>query len=252
MNLSDKTILITGGGSGIGLALAHAFSGRGSHVLICGRREEPLRAAAEAIPGLEYFLCDVADDVDRRRLFEWAGERRSPVNVLVNNAGIQRPINLLEGTRDLAHAENEVTTNLLAPIHLTGLFIPHLMRVASEGGEAAIVNITSGLAFVPLAGVPVYCATKAALHSYTESLRWQLRDTGVAVFEAAPPLVESELHMGRQVVGMALSSEEAARVTLAGMEEERYFIRIGRADWFWSLSHQNPEGAVAAFNGNMG
>ncbi|MEP7219086.1 MAG: SDR family NAD(P)-dependent oxidoreductase [Bacteroidota bacterium] len=251
MNISDKTILITGGGTGIGLALARALFARGNSVLICGRREEPLRAAAEEMPGLEYFLCDVAVDADRRRLFEWVTERPSPINVLINNAGIQRPINLLEGTRDLAHAESEIITNLLAPIHLTGLFISHLMNIAGEGGESAIVNITSGLAFIPLAGVPVYCATKAALHSYTESLRWQLRETGVGVFEVAPPLVESELHMGREVIGMALSSEEAARVTLAGVEEDKYFIRIGRADWFWSLSHQNPEGAVAAFNGSL-
>jgi uncharacterized oxidoreductase len=189
MELSSSTALITGGASGIGLALATRFHAAGSTVAICGRREDRLRQARERLPGLVTRVCDVSRASERRALAGWVSSELPALNVLVNNAGIQCVLPLTEGEGDWTRAEEEIAINLEAPIHLSALLIPHLRKQAT----AAIVNVTSGLAFTPLARVPVYCATKAALHSFTLSLRHQLADTPVQVVEIAPPAVDTDL-----------------------------------------------------------
>jgi uncharacterized oxidoreductase len=188
MELGANTILITGGASGIGLALAERFLHAGSQVIVCGRREEKLREALARCPALAIRVCDVAEEGERVALARWASTAFPRLNVLVNNAGIQRRVQLpaLEEWRE---TRQEIAINLEAPIHLSRLFIPHLL-----GQEhPAIVNITSGLAFSPLAGVPVYCATKAALRSFTLSLRHQLAQTPIRVVEVVPPAVNTDL-----------------------------------------------------------
>jgi uncharacterized oxidoreductase len=189
MNIKGNTVLITGGATGIGLAMAEAFLEAGNKVVICGRRENRLAEAREKIPGLYTRKCDVTSCADRRALFDWIKENLKDLNMLVNNAGIQKMVDFTSGAKELDKPGDEITTNLVAPIRLTALFAPFLMKQKA----AAIFNVSSGLGFVPIAMMPVYCATKAALHSFTVSLRFQLRDSSVKVFEIIPPAVETEL-----------------------------------------------------------
>jgi len=183
MDLRARTVLITGGATGIGLALASRFLAAGSTVIVCGRRETVLRDAAAAHPGLVTRVCDLALEDDRAALAEWVVVAHPALDVLVNNAGIQRRVRLHE-PEPWAATRQELAINLDAPIHLTLALLPQLRR---RGG--AVVNVTSGLSFAPFVAAPVYSATKAALHSFTLSLRHQLADTGVRVVEVIPPAV---------------------------------------------------------------
>lgn len=193
MKTSGNTVFITGGGSGIGLALAEWLLERGNTVITCGRRRERLHAAKKRLPGLKVRVCDISRPRSRRALITWLTAGFKELNILVNNAGIQRPVDFLKGQRHLPDADEEVVTNLTAPLHLSAMLIPHLRRKK----EAAIINISSGLAFTPLAAVPVYCATKAAIHSWSLCLRHQLRGTSIRVLEIAPPMVATGLSGAR-------------------------------------------------------
>ncbi len=192
MITTGNTILITGGGSGIGRGLAEAFHAAGNHVIIAGRRREPLDETASAHPGMAVEVLDVGH-ADAILAFASQVTASYPaLNVLVNNAGIMRAENLLRDPFDLGDAEATIATNLLGPIRLTAALLPHLRRQAA----ATVINVTSGLAFVPLVATPTYCATKAAMHSYSQSLRFQLRETAVDVIELAPPAVATDLMPG--------------------------------------------------------
>ncbi len=191
MKTSGNTILMTGGGSGIGEALAHRFHDRGDTVIIVGRRRKALDAAAAGRERIHVMTLDVedADAVDR---FAAKVVADFPsLNVLFNNAGIMK-FEDLTTKRDLTDAEATITTNILGPIRLTNALIDHL----SAQPDAAIVMVTSGLAFVPLVAAPTYSATKAAIHSYTVSLRTQLADK-VEIIELAPPGVQTDLTPGQ-------------------------------------------------------
>jgi uncharacterized oxidoreductase len=191
MKLSGNVILLTGGGSGIGQALARRLHDAGNQVIVTGRRAAALEEAIAGRSGMSARVYDV-DDVGATRDFVRQLTREHPrLNVLINNAGIMRSEDL-RAERDLADAEAMVQTNLLGPIRLTNALLPQLTRVA----DAAIVNVTSGLAFVPLASAPTYSATKAAMHSYTVSLRERLAGQ-VEVIELAPPAVRTELTPGQ-------------------------------------------------------
>jgi uncharacterized oxidoreductase len=187
MNSTGNTILITGGGSGIGRALAEAFHALGNKVVVSGRRQSVLDDATRANPGMASLLLDVGDSGLIRSFAARLLAAHPAVNVVVHNAGVMQPEKVLDANP--AVAEATIATNLLGPIRLTAALLPHLAKQRN----AAIMTVTSGLAFLPLAGFPTYCATKAALHSYTESLRYQLRDTPVQVLELAPPCVQTEL-----------------------------------------------------------
>jgi uncharacterized oxidoreductase len=185
MNITGNTILITGGGSGIGRALAEALHVKGNSVIIAGRRERVLDDVTQANPGMESMVLDIQDKADIAAFAREAVTRFPALNVVVNNAGIMRP----ETQIDLAIAEETIATNLLGPIRLTAALLPHLKAQP----RAAIVTVSSGLAFVPMAATPTYSATKAAIHSWSMALRHQLRDTSVEVVEIAPPYVQTEL-----------------------------------------------------------
>ncbi|MDB5249508.1 MAG: family oxidoreductase [Segetibacter sp.] len=193
MKTTGHTILITGGTSGIGLAFAKEFQLLGNTVIICGRRQSRLTEIEQSHRGIITRVCDVADSKDREDLAHWVISNYPGVNVLINNAGVQLLADLTKPV-DLTRVNSEVETNFIAPVHLTSLFAQHL----STKTDAAIINISSGLAFVPIAFMPVYCATKAAIHSLTLSLRYQLRNTPVKVFEIAPPAVDTELGSDRR------------------------------------------------------
>lgn len=189
MIVTGNTILITGGGSGIGRALAEAFHAAGNKIIIAGRRQQALEETAAANPGMIFQVLNVEDAEAVKTFAAQATQENPALNVLINNAGIMRAEDLLVEPFDLADAEATITTNLLGPIRLTTALLPHLRRQAA----ATVINVSSGLAFVPLAMTPTYCATKAAIHSYTQALRHQLRGTAVQVIELAPPGVATDL-----------------------------------------------------------
>lgn len=193
MNISGNTILITGGGSGIGRGLAEAFQKAGNQVVIAGRRREVLDKVTAANPGMKAVALDIDDAVSIRDFAAKTAREYPNLNVLINNAGIMRLENLVSPPEDLSDAEAMVTTNLLGPIRLTAALMPLLKRQP----RSTIMTVTSGLAYLPLAMTPTYCATKAAIHSYTLSLRWQLKDTTTEVIELIPPYVQTQL-MGPQ------------------------------------------------------
>ncbi|MEW7849024.1 SDR family oxidoreductase [Massilia aurea] len=189
MNTTGNTILITGGGSGIGRALAEAFHQRGNQVIVAGRRQEALDDVATANPGIATAVLDVTDVADIDRFTQEIARTHPGLNVVINNAGIMRAENWAAENVDTATAHATIATNLVAPILLTAGLLPLLRKQQ----QATVVTVSSGLAFVPLAVTPTYCATKAAIHSFSESLRHQLKDTTVDVVEIAPPYVQTEL-----------------------------------------------------------
>lgn len=194
MQMTDNTILITGGGSGIGRALAEQFHALGNRVIITGRRQAVLEEVAAAHPGLHFRTLDIAD---AGAVAEFSARIQADfpeLNVVINNAGIMLNEAVAAPDYTLAAAEATVATNLLGPIRLTAGLLPHLL----ERERAAVMFVSSGLAFLPLALTPSYCATKAAIHSYAQSLRFQLRQTPVEVIELAPPYVQTELQGPRQ------------------------------------------------------
>ncbi|MBC7870868.1 MAG: SDR family oxidoreductase [Chitinophagaceae bacterium] len=193
MNITGNTILITGGSAGIGRGLAEALHALGNQVIIAGRRKETLDETTTANPGMKSLILD---DEDANAISTFAARITTDypaLNVLINNAGIMRVENLLARPDDLADMEATITTNLLGPIRLTAALLPHLQKQP----QATIINVSSGLAFAPLALTPTYSATKAALHSYTQALRFQLRETTTQVIELIPPLVATELTPGQ-------------------------------------------------------
>ena len=198
MNMTGNTILITGGGSGIGRGLAEAFHKFQNQVVIAGRRKELLEEAIAANPGMQAEALDL-DSADAVREFASRVLKNNPgLDTVIHNAGIMRNEKLTNGTLD--DAEAMISTNLLGPIRLTAALLPALLAQP----RATIMTVTSGLAFVPLAMTPTYCATKAAIHSYTQSLRYQLKDTHIQVLELIPPYVQTEL------MGPAQARDQAA------------------------------------------
>jgi uncharacterized oxidoreductase len=192
MKMTDNTILITGGGSGIGRGLAEAFHRLGNQVVITGRTRKSLNETCAANPGMKSLTLDVSDPKSIQSFAAQVTKEFPSLNVIINNAGMMQPENLLEKP-DASAAEKTVATNLLGPIWLTSALLPSLRKQP----RATIMTVSSGLAFVPLAMTPTYCATKAAIHSYTQSLRYQLKSTNVEVIELIPPYVQTTL-MGDQ------------------------------------------------------
>ncbi|MVN75031.1 SDR family NAD(P)-dependent oxidoreductase [Hymenobacter sp. HMF4947] len=237
MNLSNNTILLTGGATGIGLALAQRLRQAGSEVIVCGRRADRLREAQDQVPGLHVYACDLALANDRDELARRVQADFPALNVLINNAGIQNRVQLAQADTSPAGWERqrqEIIINVEAPIHLTTLLLPHLQQQPG----AAIVNVTSGLAFAPAAFVPIYSATKAALHSFTLSLRHQLAPTGVQVLEIVPPAVNTDLGgPGLHTFGVpveafadAVLARLAAGEQEVGYESSEQIRLVGRAE----------------------
>ena len=208
MELRGHVVLLTGGSSGIGLALAERLLKAGNRVVVTGRREPLLAKAREALPGLETIVSDAGSATDREKLAAEVKER-FPIDVLINNAGIQNKHDAAKIPAWDAVAD-EIRINLEGPIHLTSLLLPLL----HQREQAWVCNVSSGLAFAPMAAMPIYCATKAALHSYTLSLRHALRATSVKVVEIIPPAVHSNLG-GKHDFGVP--TDEYADSVMAGL-----------------------------------
>lgn len=218
MDYAKSTVLITGGASGIGFAYARRLLALGATVAVCGRRGEQLAWAKQQAPSLSTLECDVALESERKRLAAWVCQEFPELNVLVNNAGIQNRPPPLVKSQDWTAYERELATNLAAPMHLSFLLLPQLLKAR----EAAIVNVSSGLAFSPMSFMSCYCATKAGLHSFTLSLRHQLRNTAVKVVEVVPPKTNTDLG-GKGLHDDGAPLEEFADTTFARLlsgEEE--------------------------------
>ena len=214
MKTTGNTILITGGTAGIGHGLAVRWHRAGNKVIVAGRRKELLDQITTEHPGIESIVLDVTDPVSITRAADTLAVSHPQLNVLVNNAGIMLPENLLDPA-SLPIAEDHITTNLLGTIRMTYAFLPHLVTKA----DAVVMNITSALAFVPLPITPTYNATKAALHSFSESLRVQVAGTPVQVIEVAPPGVRTTL-MGQQEAENSMPLDDFLTETLTQLEAE--------------------------------
>lgn len=185
MNLSGNKILITGGASGIGLGLTERFVQEGNTVIICARRSDVMQQVTDRLPGVITKVCDVSVESEKTELYSWIKQEHPDLNVLVNNAGIQNWMNVTDPDF-YQKMKTEIITNIEGPLHLASLFI-NLPSLTS------IMNVTSGLAFVPFSKVPVYSATKAFLRSFTLSLRHQLRSKNIEVIEIIPPVLNTDL-----------------------------------------------------------
>jgi len=217
MDIRNKTALITGGSDGIGLEIARLMRAKGATVIICGRREAPLAAARAE--GIEAICADLSTAEGCAQLVNAMGDR--PIDILVNNAGMSG--NFGPGEQlDLALTDRAIFLNLNAPMHLIGLLLPRLLNRP----EAMIVNVTSGLAIAPRAGGPVYCASKAGLRSFTQSLRHNLRDTKVHVLEALPPVVDTAMTRGR-INGRKMSAPDCAAEIVDAMEANAAEANVG-------------------------
>lgn len=189
MNITGNTVLITGGASGIGQALAEAFHARGNQVIISGRRQQALDAVTSTNPGMKSVRLDIGGKAGVKAFAEQVVRDYPALNVVINNAGIMQAEDLKAAPVYLDIAEETIATNLLGPIRLTAALLPHLLRQK----QATIMTVSSGLAFVPMVMTPTYSATKAAIHSYSMTLRQQLRGTSTSVVELVPPYVQTHL-----------------------------------------------------------
>ncbi len=247
MKLTGNTVFITGGGSGIGRGLAEAFHKLGNQVIISGRRKAALEETVKANPGMGSIELDVEDTASIAAAAAELTAKYPKLNVLINNAGIMKPDNA-DGVMDDAVAESIVTTNLLGPIRMTSA----LMEQLKKQDEAAVIHVTSGLAFTPLAMTAVYCATKAAIHSYALSQRYKLKGTKVKVLELAPPYVQTEL-MGEQqasdprAMPLAEFIEETMRVLGTDADE----VLVERVKMLRNNPGPNEGEFVSKFNDMM-
>jgi uncharacterized oxidoreductase len=242
MTFPSKCCFITGGGTGIGRGLAEALARQGTRVVIAGRRPEALQEVCEANPGIEAYTLDITDRSALMRAAKELPDKFGTVDCLINNAGVQRTHDLTKPT-PLDFCDLEIDTNLRALMSCTAAFLPHLLSQPS----ARIVNVTSGLAYVPYAVMPVYCATKAALRSFTLSLRHQLRATSVRVVELSPPAVSTELHdyMGPKGRDIGIPLEEFVREAMEGLNSGSEEIHVANAKNLFT----NPVESFARLNG---
>jgi uncharacterized oxidoreductase len=232
--------LITGGASGIGYELTKQLTALGNKILITGRDQAKLDRAKTVFPKIHTFRSDVSDPKAIAALYEEVTEQFPGVNVLINNAGVMRKINVHDKAGSLEDITQEIEINLSGPIRMVKQFLPHLKAKS----EAAIMNVSSGLAFVPLPISPIYCATKAGLHSFTESLRVQLKNTKVKVFELTPPATKTELlgsFSSEDLKGTSVMTvEEMVKVAVKGMQTDRLEIRPGQANQLKIMNRVAP------------
>lgn len=218
MKTNGHTVLITGGATGIGFALAKQFHAAGNQIILVGRREDVLQQAATQLAGSRIAVADVANAEDRARLV-----RDFPdVNILINNAGIQFTKRFDAQTDD--EIAQEINVNLTAPTQLTLAFLP----ILTAKSEAAVVNVSSGLAIVPKETCALYCATKAALHSFSQVLRWQMENSSVRVFEILPPMVATPMSQGKGHANLKISPDELAAEFWRDFQRDHFEMMVGK------------------------
>ena len=236
MNRSNNKILITGGASGIGLGLTERFLKENNTVIICGRRDDVLNEVQSKYPSVITRVCDLTKEADRIELYNWIAAEHKDLNILVNNAGIQNWMKVTDP--DFSEKANtEININVVAPVHLASLFI-------NLNSLATIINVTSGLAFVQLSKVPVYCATKAFLRSYTKSLRYQLKDRNIEVIEMIPPALNTDLG-GKGIHDSAPPVSDFIEAAFQQLKEGKTELTYGFSE---KMINANPDEVLATFN----
>jgi len=242
MKLTGNTIFITGGGSGIGRALAEALHQRGNKVIVSGRRKANLAETIEANPGMDSIELDIADQASIRRVSAELLSKYPKLNVLINNAGIMQ-VDDVSGLVDDELISSTIATNLVGPIRLTGALIEHIKKQES----AAVLNVSSVLGFIPMAIAAVYSSTKAALHSYSQSLRFKLRNTNVRVLEVIPPWVRTEL-LNSSEESRAMPLDEFLHETMEALATDANEIMVARAKFLRDHAGPNESAFVNTFN----
>lgn len=241
MNIRNNTILITGGGSGIGLALAKELLKLNNTIIICGRNSETLENAKRETPGLHTLSCDVSNEDSVKLLVQKILQKYPTLNVLVNNAGLMRFWNVQRNDINISEQKKEILTNVFGTIQLTQSFIPHLLKQKTS----AVVNISSALAFLPMSAAPIYNATKAAIHSYSISTRQQLRNTSIKVFEVLPGGVETQMAKSLEKIigadgGPTMTPEKLVQYIVKGLQKNSFEIRPGIANMLYYVHRFLP------------
>lgn len=241
MKLNGNTILITGGSRGIGLEMARQFTRAGNQVIITGRNADGLSAAAAEISDLSTIQSDAGDPAQIKSLADQVAAEFPETNIVINNAGVMWSVNLQDYDIPPDKLTGEIEINLKGPIQMVDAFLPHLKKTK----DASIVNVSSGLAFVPLPISAVYCATKAALHSYTQSLRVQLSNTGIKVFELMPPATETDLmdeFNESDMKGISLmKTNKMVETFIKGFARDQLEIRPGQSNQLRFMSRFFPD-----------
>jgi len=223
MELSDNTVFITGGASGIGFALAKGFLNLKNTVIICGRNSDKLKQVKERFPEIHVIRCDVSNEEEVKQAFEFIKNTFGSLNILVNNAGIQYRLDFREDRDAFKKIDEEININFRAVVRLTNVFISLLEKAP----QSAIVNVSSGLGIVPKKSAPGYCATKAAVHAFSKSLRYQLEETSIKVIELFPPFTDTEMTKGRENDVHRESPDFVARKFFRKFEKGHYEIKPG-------------------------
>ena len=223
MKLSDNTVFITGGATGIGFALAKGFLELRNTVIICGRNSDKLKQVKERFPEIHTIRCDVTIEDEVKQAFESIKKKFGFLNILVNNAGIQYRLDFRKDEHVFKKIDEEIDINLRAVVRLIDVFMPLLEKAP----QAAIVNVTSGLGIVPKKSAPGYCATKAAIHAFSKSLRYQLEDTSIKVIELFPPFTDTDMTKGRDNDVHRESPDFVARKFFLKFKKDRCEIKPG-------------------------
>jgi uncharacterized oxidoreductase len=243
MNLTNKTILITGGSSGIGLELSKVLIQKNNKVIICGRSEDKLKKAKDLMPNLITYPCDLSVPKECEEFAHIIREKHPDLNILINNAAIVHRTNFLATPNIMAMAEKELETNLMAPIRLIHFLHPILQKNA----DPAIINITTGLVYVPRSDYPFYNATKAALHSFTQVLREQTKSSNFHIVEVLFPAVKTPWHKGK-APKIAISTEKAVNEMMKGLARGSKEIRVAGANMLYKVSRIAPNFAFKKVN----
>ena len=236
MKISNNKILITGGASGIGLGLIERFVKENNTIIICGRRESLLEEISKKFPSVVTRRCDLAKAEEREALFNWISQNHNDLNVLINNAGIQQRISLSD-TDFFQRAKEEIAINIEAPIHLTSLF-------TNLKSLNTVINITSGLSFVPLARMPVYSASKAFFHSFTLSLRHLLKSKNIEVIEVIPPALNTDLG-GKGLHNSALPVSDFIEAVFIQLKQGKTELAFGFSE---AMAKAGPDDLQKAFD----
>lgn len=241
MNLKQNTILITGGTSGIGFEMAKQFLALDNKVIVTGRDSAKLEKAKSLLPKLFTIQSDVSEPTAVQSLFQKISKDFPETNILINNAGVMKTVNMQDNDLNLVELTKEIEINLMGPIRMTKQF----MKILKNKNNAAIVNVSSGLAFVPLPIAPVYCSTKAAMHSFSQSLRMQLQNTKVKVFELCPPATHTEMmdafHEDDMKGISVMKVGEMVKTFMDGFSADKFEIRPGQSNQLKFMSRLAPE-----------
>ncbi len=248
MKTTENTILITGGGSGIGLAFAKKLAQEGNQIILVGRTENKLIQASKQIPDAQYIVADLTKASDVEELTTKVKSDFPTLNLLINNAGTAYAYSLLnENSKAVDKASVEFETNFLSVVRLTEALLP----VLKQNANAAIVNVSSLVSFIPSISLPTYSASKAALHSYTQVLRAELKNQGIQVYEVMPPLVNTELSHEIGGADNGIPPEVVAEDLLKALTEEQFEVRVGLTNSLYQLYLQSPEQAFSALNSSL-